>query len=210
MPVFRSDETAPSWCEMRSFDVIYLNPGESRQFTRREPREKLIAGRGGCQVVIGSIAAELPERQIFDLPNGETIFEARAGSEPVTLILMSGTWGDEIGGAGIFGGVEEDNPKDGGDPVSYPKRTKFDSHYHDCDEYWIVFEGRGTAVSEGMHYQVGPGDCLATGMGHHHDLPLVSEPIRSVFFETTLEGQKRRGHLWDHTHGKAQPQAERV
>ncbi len=59
-------------------------------------------------------------------------------------------------------------------------------------------------------YEMKPGDCLATGMGHHHDMTLVHEPVRGVYFETTLEGQKRRGHLWDHTHGLAEPQAERV
>ncbi len=66
------------------------------------------------------------------------------------------------------------------------------------------------AVSERKHYEVGPGDCLAIGMGHHHDLPIVTEPVRAVFFETTLEGQKRRGHLWEHTHGPAEPRADRV
>jgi mannose-6-phosphate isomerase-like protein (cupin superfamily) len=94
--------------------------------------------------------------------------------------------------------------------VSYRKETNFDSHYHDCDEYWIFFKGRGVAVSEGKHYEVAAGDCVATGMGHHHDFPLVYEPLEAVFFETTLEGQKRRGHLWEHTHGLAQPQAERI
>ncbi|MGH2616746.1 MAG: cupin domain-containing protein, partial [Thermomicrobiales bacterium] len=91
------------------------------------------------------------------------------------------------------------------DPVSYPKTTSFDSHYHDCDEYWIVWAGRGVAVSEGQEYEVGPGDCVATGMGHHHDFPRVQEPVQAVYFETTLQGAKRRGHLWEHTHGLAQP-----
>lgn len=70
--------------------------------------------------------------------------------------------------------------------------------------------GRGTAVSEGKHYAVGPGDCVATGMGHHHGFPLVAEPVRAVCFETALEGRKRRGHLWNHTHGPAEPRADRV
>jgi mannose-6-phosphate isomerase-like protein (cupin superfamily) len=94
--------------------------------------------------------------------------------------------------------------------VDYAKETRFDSHYHDCDEYWIVFEGRGVAVSEGRSYEVGPGDCIATGMGHHHDFPQAFEPVRAVYFETTMEGQKRRGHLWDHTHGLAKPKADRT
>jgi mannose-6-phosphate isomerase-like protein (cupin superfamily) len=94
--------------------------------------------------------------------------------------------------------------------VGYAKTTNFDSHYHDCDEYWIVLEGRGVAVSEGKSYQVGPGDCVATGMGHHHDFPQASEPIKAVYFETTLQGQERLGHLWDHRHGPAEPALERV
>ncbi len=36
------------------------------------------------------------------------------------------------------------------------------------------------------------------------------EPIAGVYFETTLEGHKRLGHLWEHTHGPAEPQPERV
>ena len=62
----------------------------------------------------------------------------------------------------------------------------------------------------GKSFEVGPGDCVATGMGHHHDFPHVSEPIRAIYFETTLEGEKRRGHLWDHKHGAAQPQTSRA
>lgn len=79
-----------------------------------------------------------------------------------------------------------------------------------CDEYWIVLEGTGVAVSEGKHYAVGPGDCLATGMGHHHDFPTASAPVHAVYFETTLGGERRRGHLWNHTHGPAQPRLDRV
>jgi len=47
-------------------------------------------------------------------------------------------------------------------------------------------------------------------MGHHHDFPLVATPVRAVFFETTLGGARRRGHLWNHTHGPAHPQPERI
>ena len=64
--------------------------------------------------------------------------------------------------------------------------------------------------SEDHRYEVKPGDCIATGMGHHHDIPQVHEPIEAVYFETTMRGRKRRGHLWDHTHGQAQPDPQRV
>ena len=65
-------------------------------------------------------------------------------------------------------------------------------------------------MSEGVTYDVGPGDCIATGMGFHHDFPRVREPVKAVYFETTMEGQKRRGHLWNHTHGTAEPQVDRI
>ena len=123
---------------------------------------------------------------------------------------MCGRWSEELGGFGIFQAGPNDNRNGGGDPVDYEKYTAFDNHFHDCDEYWIFFKGRGTAVSEGKHYEVGPGDCLATGMGWHHDFAKVYESIKAVYFETTMEGAKRRGHLWNYKHGKAQPQLDRV
>jgi mannose-6-phosphate isomerase-like protein (cupin superfamily) len=64
--------------------------------------------------------------------------------------------------------------------------------------------------SEGKRYEVRPGDCVATGMGHHHDFAEVLEPVQGVYLETTLEGQQRRGHLWEHTHGPAHPHPGRV
>src|SRR5690606_21474727 len=127
-----------------------------------------------------------------------------------TLVRMCGRWGDMTGGSGIFGVTNSNNPSDGGDPVDYPKATNFDRHFHDCDEYWVILKGSGIAVSEGKSYKVGPGDCVATGMGHHHDFPQAFEPIKAVFFETTLRGQKRLGHLWEHTHGPAEPDWTRV
>ena len=130
--------------------------------------------------------------------------------EAATLVRFCGRWGAETGGSGIFTMDNSPQPEDKGDPVSYEKWTNFDSHFHDCDEYWVILEGQARAVSEDKTYEMKPGDCLATGMGHHHDMPLVHEPVQGVYFETTLEGQKRRGHLWDHTHGSAEPQAERV
>jgi mannose-6-phosphate isomerase-like protein (cupin superfamily) len=44
---------------------------------------------------------------------------------------------------------------------------------------------------------VNAGDCIATKMGDHHDFPIVKEKIHGVYFETTLKGEKRLGHLWE-------------
>ena len=212
MPIFQAGpHQAPEWCELERFDIAELKPGETHAFPRVGQREKLIVGKGRCRVAYDhhhEVDAREGANLDLDSPYGR--FEVLVVYEDTTAIRMAGRWGAETGGSGIFGGAEVAGPHDGGDAVSYEKRTSFDNHYHDCDEYWIVFEGRGLAVSEGKRYEVGPGDCVATGMGFHHDLPRVCEPLRGVYFETTLEGQKRLGHLWNHTHGEAEPKPERV
>ena len=215
MPVFRAGSgQAPAWCELHRFDIVDLPAGAGRyDFDRAGPREKLIVGEGACTVSVGGRELAAGKRANIDLFEGDGAgFSILEVSVDATLIRMAGDWGDVVGGSGLFS-VEEaagDDREDRGDSVAYEKRTRFDCHFHDCDEYWILFAGRGVAVSEGKSYEVSAGDCVATGMGHHHDFPLVHEPVRAVYFETTMEGEKRRGHLWDHTHGKAQPRAERV
>jgi len=201
MPVMRSGEAAPEWCELEHFDIVRLKPGEAHRFERAGRKEKLIVGAGRCRVAVGGRIVEAERGANLDLSAPGERFEVREALEETTLVRMCGRWGEEVGGSGLFPAWEVDDPKDCGDPVAYPKRTAFDNHYHDCDEYWIVISGRGVAVSEGRHYEVGPGDCVATRMGDHHDLPIVHEPITAVFFETTLGGRKRPGHLWQHTHG---------
>lgn len=211
MPVFQSGPgNAPAWCEMEFFEVVQLPTGGTHDFERVGLREKLIVGKGECRIRYKGVTLDASEKTNLDLSSEDSHFEVLEVRTPTTIIRMCGRWGDEVGGSGLFSASNSDQPQDGGDPVDYPKQTNFDSHYHDCDEYWIIFEGSGVAVSEGRAYNVGTGDCVTTGMGHHHDIPSVDRPINAVYFETTLEGRKRLGHLWDHTHGKAEPQQDRI
>jgi len=206
MPVFRSGPgQAPDWCEMESFDIVRLLPEEGHTFERMGKKEKLVVVRGECTLFFAGEKMRAREGAILDLnvPVGRFVIEEAL--QATTLVRMAGHWGEATGGCGIFLAKPSSRPQDVGDPVFYSKQTNFDSHYHDCDEYWIVCEGRGIAVSEGMEYELGEGDCLVTAMGFHHDLPQVFEPLRAVYFETTLKGAKRKGHLWEHTHGKADP-----
>ena len=209
MPMFRSEDQYPDWCELEHFEVVRLNAGDEYGFARRGEVEKLIVGGGLCRLRVGAEEVEAATGANIDLA-GPGSFEVLEVEEAATLVRFCGHWGAETGGSGIFTMDNSPQPEDKGDPVPYEKWTNFDSHFHDCDEYWIILEGQARAVSEGKAYEMKPGDCLATGMGHHHDMPLVHESVRGMYFETTLEGQKRRGHLWAHTHGPAEPQAERV
>lgn len=211
MPVFQSTtRKIPAWCELEAFEIVELPAGASHVFERRASKEKLIVGSGSCAVTYASNTVSAREGTNLDVMAGDIGFVVTETHEPTILIYMAGHWGDQTGGSGLFSVQKSEEPHASGDPHVYPKETNFDRHYHDCDEYWIVYVGSGVAVSEGRHYEVKAGDCIATGMGHHHDFPIVFESVKAVFFETTLEGEKRLGHLWNHTHGAAQPKPERV
>jgi mannose-6-phosphate isomerase-like protein (cupin superfamily) len=211
MPVFKSGKgLAPKWCEMEYFETVLVPACSTHRFKRIGLREKLIVVQGNGLISVDGRKVPAVAKSGFDLQTTDGSFEVLQTLERLVLIRMCGRWGEPTGGFGIFEVENSGSPKDHGDPVGYRKTTNFDRHYHDCDEYWIVFAGSGVAVSEGNFYELHPGDCLATGMGHHHDFPAVSEPVKAVYFETTLEGQKRLGHLWNHTHGQALPNLDRI
>jgi mannose-6-phosphate isomerase-like protein (cupin superfamily) len=211
LPLFQSGQgQAPVWGELNDFEIVRLAKGENHTFERKDAKEKLIVAGGSCCVMFAGNKIFALERSTLSLNDDKGIFRVDSVQEDTTLVRLWGRWGEELGGSGVFKVVKAEQLVERGDPVSYPKETNFDSHYHDCDEYWILVEGRGVAVSEGRHYEVGPGDCVATGMGHHHDFPIVYEPVKAVFFETTMDRQKRKRHLWNHTHGTAVPVKERV
>ncbi len=209
LSTFMSGAASPDWCELREFAIHKLVAG-MRVVMPSGSRRRVLVTSGTVQYVRedGS-SVVLKERQFLDAGDFGSI-AILAVSQVAEVVCLSGKWGDELGGCGIFEVGNVENPTDAGDPVAYPKRTTIDSHYHDCDEYWIVLSGRGTVVVGERVGQVGAGDCVPIRMGHHHDLPEVADPIRAVFFETTLQGEKRVGHLWNHTHGPARPQSGRV
>lgn len=208
MPVFRSGGKIPPWCELEFFEIVSVPAGQTRRFYRKHAREKLGIVEGACRVDTGCKTIDSGVGAVLDI-DGEA-FDIRDVQHDVTVVCMGGRWGEEVGGAGVFTVDNVERPANQGDPAAYDRRTDFDSHFHDCDEYWIVVRGECEAVSEGKRYRLKPGDCLATGMGHHHDVPCVIDRVTAVYFETTLEGRKRLGHLWEHTHGKAEPMTDRV
>ncbi len=211
MPVFRAGkDQAPRWCELEEFEFIAIKPGESRQFTKRTAKEELIVCRGNVAVTCGGLEIALTEGGKIDLNMSGKAEYSISGQhgEPLICRLM-GRW-KSITSSGIFS-VQTAEPPKHDTPYSYKKTTRFDNHYHDCDEYWLVFEGEAAVASEGKLYDVKPGDCVATGMGWHHDVVSLKggNPLRAVWFEGTLEGGKRTGHLWEPQHGKAMQMIDR-
>ncbi|MBS7707714.1 cupin domain-containing protein [Chelatococcus asaccharovorans] len=212
MPVYRHDEAPPPWCELKAFEIIDLKPEDAVSRRRSHARTRLLCTLGTAQVFAGGGSFVLKEGQFADLDllGGDKGWQVKPGSPAAQVVALSGDWGKDLGGCGIFRVAEDPAATNAGDPVNYPKKTRVDSHYHDCDEYWILLEGRATVVVGDQTMDMRPGDCVSIGMGHHHDMPLAPEPIKAVFFETTLQRDKRIGHLWNHTHGIAEPHPERI
>ncbi|WP_085034629.1 cupin domain-containing protein, partial [Ensifer aridi] len=173
-------------------------------------KQRLLVTRGSCRLTSAKGAQVLSEGQFADMDAANGPFIADAGDGTAQVLIFYGRWGAELGGCGVFQVTPSDTGDTRGDPVSYPKSTDFDSHYHDCDEYWVIIEGAGAVVVGSRSFEVEPGDCVAIGMGHHHDLPQVRAGVKGAYFETTLEGKKRFGHLWEHTHGPADVRPERI
>jgi mannose-6-phosphate isomerase-like protein (cupin superfamily) len=209
MTLFRSDTAPPTWCELEHFEIIQLQRDEAITRTPFTRTERLIGTAGTCQLRRGNTSLLLKEAQFIDLDPDDGDWTVLGASDPAQFVRLSGHWGQEMAGCGIFR-VQRSDAGDKGDPVAYPKHTAIDRHYHDCDEFWIILDGTGEVVVDDRHAKVHPGDCLCIGTGHPHDFPLIDVPVKAVFFETTLYGHKRTGHLWSHTHGPAEPMPGRV
>lgn len=195
MPILKSGGDYPAWCELYNFEVVELDG--RFVWAMDHPSRR-------CVVVDGTMSID--SDGCHQLQRGASL-EVEADG-PVTLegdarvVLLEGAWGSDCGGSGLFGVSPSDVPDRRGDPWDYEKNTDFDRHYHDSDEYWVVVEGAGRVVTEDIAYDVVSGDCVATRMGEHHDVAWVDSSFLGVFFETTMRGRRRRGHLWAHTHGE--------
>lgn len=72
--------------------------------------------------------------------------------------------------------------------------AELELHFHDCNEYWIIVEGKGLATSEGVEYELGPGDMLLTKAGDEHSL-VVTEKMVAIYFYGVMPPGGRTGHL---------------
>ncbi len=210
MPVFNHTSALPEWCELRHVARIELDKGNPLDLAIDGPRDRLLVTLGQVMVETDYGGQTLVQGQFIDLDPARTdrvrLVPVIDGAE---VLNFCGRWGDTLGGCGVFSVVT--------DPVgsisairsttrSIPGSTAISTTATNTGS---SSAGRGVAVIENEHYPVGAGDCVAIGRGFHHDFPQVSEPIRAAYFETTLEGLRRPGHLWMHTNGPASPDPRR-
>jgi mannose-6-phosphate isomerase-like protein (cupin superfamily) len=72
---------------------------------------------------------------------------------------------------------------------------RFDLHYHDCDEYWLVFSGRARVLVGSRTHDVESGDIVCTPAGTNHDVVGVRETLEAFWFESRTPPGGRIGHL---------------
>jgi mannose-6-phosphate isomerase-like protein (cupin superfamily) len=72
---------------------------------------------------------------------------------------------------------------------------RFDNHYHDCHEYWLVFKGKAKVMSEGVESYVQRGDIVCTKAGDDHDVVEIYEDMEAFWFEDATGEGGRIGHL---------------
>ena len=72
---------------------------------------------------------------------------------------------------------------------------RFDRHFHDCDEYWLLFAGRARISVGDRTYEAGAGDIVCTPTGTEHDIVAVDGVLEGFWFEGRTPPGGRVGHL---------------
>ncbi|MCB1245986.1 MAG: cupin domain-containing protein [Acidimicrobiia bacterium] len=194
MPIIRpGGQGYPDWCELYDFSIVEVDG--THEWATHHPSRRAVVLAG--ELTVGD-SDTLERGASFEVEEEGPVTITGSGS----VVLLEGAWGSDCGGSGLFAMWPSEEPDRRGDPWDYEKNTDFDRHYHDSDEYWVIVEGGGRVVTEDVAYDVGVGDCVATRMGEHHDVAWLEEALVGVFFETTMRGRRRRGHLWIHTNGE--------
>jgi mannose-6-phosphate isomerase-like protein (cupin superfamily)/catechol 2,3-dioxygenase-like lactoylglutathione lyase family enzyme len=70
-----------------------------------------------------------------------------------------------------------------------------DRHYHDCDEYWLVFAGRAVVAVGDETFTIEAGDIVCTPAGVEHVVVSVAGTLAAFYFEGRTPEGGRVGHL---------------
>jgi mannose-6-phosphate isomerase-like protein (cupin superfamily) len=72
---------------------------------------------------------------------------------------------------------------------------RFDRHFHDCEEYWLIFAGKAKVWTDRREWYVQRGDIVCTKAGDEHDVLEVYEDLEGFWFEGRTPPGGRVGHL---------------
>lgn len=73
--------------------------------------------------------------------------------------------------------------------------ARFDKHYHDYTELWLIASGRGTVTLDTAAYEVGVGDLVVTAPGVEHDIVEVTEELVVFWVSFDLPDGASTEHL---------------
>lgn len=197
MAVHRSASDDPSWVEVSGFDVFTLDQGEEdagrRHITRTEPTEIITVLSGEVVVTWPTGQITLKRRNWLQLPKEPVLLTSMRTEAthwyPCEVMHIRGDWSGVTGVAAFQ--FRPDKP--------------LEEHYHDYNEYWLIYRGHFEALLDGEAIPMRPGDMLATGIGHEHGMRPLTETVEGVGFETALRPGGRAGHLHRDTDGPPQP-----
>src|SRR6476659_9908230 len=103
MPLLRDTmDSAPAWCELSSFEIVRLPVGARREFPRQSRQERLLVASGACRLRWGGEAMDAEAGSKAALRADDEGFLVSDVREPTTLVRLSGDWGEETGGWGLF------------------------------------------------------------------------------------------------------------
>jgi mannose-6-phosphate isomerase-like protein (cupin superfamily) len=148
------------------------------------PRERIVVLHGEVSVESENGRHTLKRRDFVEIPqSGARV--TNVGTSSAELARVAGRWTQVIRSEICL--FRPDKP--------------CDYHYHDGDEYWMVFRGHFTLNYDGQEYEMKPGLMLAAGMGFEHGSTAPEEHFEAVVMAMGLSGAKRDGHLNREMHG---------
>ena len=212
MPVVKNYQYQdfPDWCELRRYEICTVRLGETKEIHTGYPKAAVFPL---CGIVhIRTQNAEYTVESAKTAPTDGVVLETGDFSistevaegyylDEACVFVCSGTW-PVWAKIAMFHFDRVDHPVNPGSPVDYEYNTSFDNHYHDYDEYWMPLNGRCVVWSEGIRYDVEPGDCVCTRRGTHHHGAIANGPIDSIGFGSRLRDGGSTGFLWTHLHGE--------
>ncbi|GAA1466307.1 cupin domain-containing protein [Microbacterium thalassium] len=150
----------------------------SMRIEPKHDKDRITVVSGQVQVESEHGRVTLHKRDYYDIPaSGATI--TNSGQSMAELVRVMGHWDHTIRNE-----ICMFRP---GNPCDY--------HYHDGDEYWVIFRGHFTLDYNGMKIPVGPGELMAAGKGIPHGTLDTEEVMNGIVMAMPLEDRKRDGHL---------------
>lgn len=209
MPVVKKWQDLPEWSKIKKYERRKVFKDQAIEINESYPQVcfRVLAGRVTVEENGKRVNLETEDNYFSETGHFTVYYRLRYILEYSEIMLMCGNWKEAHVGNFKVQRFKELPPVNEGTPANYYRNTFFDNHYHDFDEYWIVWDGTGVVQTEGELVEVEPGDCVCTAKGYHHDFPIVHSTISSIALETEPEGQKRPGHLWEQLHGPAEAAA---